>query len=201
MKSAYLIGNSLEALELAHRLGWKLKAVVDPSINGNTIYDLPVILSDEELFAESRSNNELNVIIAIDSCNVRKTVFERCLKNGMKPTSLCRPNISSTTRIGIGAFIQDNAHVSVNCHLGRGIRINCLGNVMHDCNLEDFVTIAPNAVLLGGVTVGQGSYIGSAAVILPGRKVGKNAVIGAGAVVTKDVPDGVTVVGIPARSA
>lgn len=47
--------------------------------------------------------------------------------------------------------------------------------------------------------VKRGAAIGSNATILPGVTIGENAVVGAGAVVTKDVPDGVTVVGNPAR--
>jgi acetyltransferase-like isoleucine patch superfamily enzyme len=30
-------------------------------------------------------------------------------------------------------------------------------------------------------------------------KIGKNSIVGAGSVVTKDVPDAVTVVGVPAK--
>lgn len=41
--------------------------------------------------------------------------------------------------------------------------------------------------------------IGAAAVILPGVTLGKGCLIGAGAVVVRDVPDGATVVGNPAR--
>lgn len=41
--------------------------------------------------------------------------------------------------------------------------------------------------------------IGSNATILPGITIGERSLIGAGAVVTKDVPDGATVVGNPAR--
>lgn len=47
--------------------------------------------------------------------------------------------------------------------------------------------------------LGDGCSIGAGAVILPGVRIGKSATVGAGAVVTRDVPDGVTVVGNPAR--
>ena len=48
--------------------------------------------------------------------------------------------------------------------------------------------------------VKSGASIGSNAVILPGVTIGNGALIGAGAVVTKDVPDGATVAGNPAHT-
>jgi len=47
--------------------------------------------------------------------------------------------------------------------------------------------------------VRRGASIGSGAVLLCGITVGEGALIGAGAVVTDDVPSGVTVAGVPAR--
>ena len=48
-------------------------------------------------------------------------------------------------------------------------------------------------------TVKDGASIGSGAVIMCGVTIGARAMIGAGAVVTRDVPDGATVAGVPAR--
>lgn len=47
--------------------------------------------------------------------------------------------------------------------------------------------------------VKRGASIGSNATIIAGVTIGENALVGAGAVVTRDVPDGVVVAGVPAR--
>jgi acetyltransferase-like isoleucine patch superfamily enzyme len=49
------------------------------------------------------------------------------------------------------------------------------------------------------VVIGDGAWLGEGCVILKGVTVGRRAVIGANAVVTKDVPAGAVVGGIPAR--
>ncbi len=49
------------------------------------------------------------------------------------------------------------------------------------------------------VRIEDGAWLGAGAIVLPGVTVGRDAIVGAGAVVTKDVPPGETVVGVPAR--
>ncbi len=49
------------------------------------------------------------------------------------------------------------------------------------------------------VVIGSNVWIGGGAIILPGITIGDDAIIGSGSVVTRDVPDGATVVGNPAR--
>lgn len=56
-----------------------------------------------------------------------------------------------------------------------------------------------NVFKYGRIIVGDHSFIGYGSTILPGVTIGKNCVIGAGSVVTKNVPDGSVVCGVPAR--
>jgi acetyltransferase-like isoleucine patch superfamily enzyme len=50
-----------------------------------------------------------------------------------------------------------------------------------------------------GPTIRRGARIGGASVILPGIEIGEEAFVAAGALVTKDVPAGKLVAGLPAR--
>lgn len=49
------------------------------------------------------------------------------------------------------------------------------------------------------IHIGEDCWIGARAVILPGVRIGDGAVVGAGALVTRDVPGGSTVGGVPAK--
>lgn len=56
-----------------------------------------------------------------------------------------------------------------------------------------------NEYRTGEVHVGDRAMIGAGAIVLPGVRVGADASVGANSVVTRDVPPGATVAGVPAR--
>lgn len=70
---------------------------------------------------------------------------------------------------------------------------------MHDSQIGNYATIAPNAVVLGRVKISELCYIGTNSTILQEKEIGKKAIIGAGAVVTKSVPYNIIVKGNPSR--
>ena len=72
--------------------------------------------------------------------------------------------------------------------------------VVHDdARRMDRVEAGQAAGTVAPVVLKKGCYIGACALLLPGVTVGERAVVAAGAVVTRDVPPGTIVAGVPAR--
>jgi acetyltransferase-like isoleucine patch superfamily enzyme len=111
------------------------------------------------------------------------------IQKGVKIGRRCK--VSSHSFLCEGVTVEDNVFI------GHGVMFtndknpratNADGSPQSEADWEVVPTI-----------VKQGASIGSNATILAGLTIGENALVGAGAVVTRDVPDGVTVVGVPAK--
>jgi sugar O-acyltransferase (sialic acid O-acetyltransferase NeuD family) len=122
------------------------------------------------------------------------------LLNGVPLATAIHPSavIGGGSSIGEGSMICARAVVGCGSRVGRGVILNTASTIDHHARIGDFAHIAPGVHLGGAVTIGAGALVGIGAVVLPGLSIGAAAVVGAGAVVIRDVPDGVTVVGVPA---
>lgn len=156
-------------------------------------------------FAEMKDHQRV-VNVAIGVPETRQSVMERCLATGAMPLTLVSNTcvIYGTSKSDSGAFIGHFTSILANSTIGKGLILNTGARVAHDCIIGNYVTVSPGALINGYVEVCDYAVIGSGAVIRNGTserriRIGKGAVIGMGAVVTKDVPDGVCVVGNPAR--
>ncbi len=107
--------------------------------------------------------------------------------------------VSDSATLGDGTVVFAGAIINVNVKIGVGCIVNTGATVDHDCELGDGVHISPGANLGGNVRVGDCSWIGIGACVKHGVTIGNNVIVGAGAAVVQDVPDNVTVVGVPAK--
>ncbi len=93
------------------------------------------------------------------------------------------------------------AEIDLSCNIGGGLLIpHPNGIVIHpDSRVGVNCLIFQQVTLAGGPQLGNHVDIGAGAKVLGNLSIGNNVRIGANAVVTRDVADGLTVAGIPAR--
>lgn len=131
----------------------------------------------------------------------RKRYAEQVAAIGFRFATLIHPSarVSSKAVLGEGCLISPMCSVSAYTTLGQHVFVNRGALIGHHTTIGDYVTIHPGANVAGMVTVGDGTYIGMGAVVIDKMNIGSGSIVGAGAVVTKDVPDRVQVVGVPAK--
>ena len=103
--------------------------------------------------------------------------------------------IGDYTRIGLHNTIIGPVTIGNHVNLAQGITVTALN---HNFS-EPGKRIDEQGVSTGQVVIGDDVWIGANAVILPNVSIGCHSVVAAGAVVTKDVPDGCAVAGVPAK--
>src|SRR5215831_2523673 len=100
-------------------------------------------------------------------------------------------SIPAVAQVGSGLYIG---------HFG-GIHSNGFAVIGNNCNIQQDVTLGKvnRGARAGAPVIGNNVFIGAGAKILGRIHVGDGAAIGANAVVTRDVPAGMAVAGVPAR--
>ena len=188
--------------DIDHRTGSiDLVGFVDESRELGDFGGSKVIGDFEALKGRGFSTEGLRFITAVGDNSVRKQLAEKAVSHGLGSWTLVHNDayVGVSAGIGGGTCIAPGSVVTVDVDIGRHCIVNVNASISHDCNIGDYSNINPNAVVCGNVEIGEGGYIGAGAVVREKVKIGAWSVVGAGAAVLANIPDGATVVGVPAR--
>jgi sugar O-acyltransferase (sialic acid O-acetyltransferase NeuD family) len=141
------------------------------------------------------------VFIAVSHVTRRAELFSLVESAGLELPVLIHPSatILSTRPIGAGTIIYPQVTIMNNCTIGKGVLLNSGCTIGHDCVIGNFCNVGPGANIAGRTHMAEQAFMGIGSCCRENLKIGKGSMIGAGAVVIDDVPDGITVMGVPAR--
>lgn len=141
------------------------------------------------------------VVVAIGNNSIRYAKLLELRVAGACLVTLIHPaaTVSRYAVIGEGAVVFAGVVVNAEARINLGGILNTGCSIDHDCLLGDAVHISPGARLAGGVQVGDLSWIGIGASVRQLVRIGERVLVGAGSVVVSDIPNYVTVAGVPAQ--
>lgn len=144
---------------------------------------------------------DTHAVICCLSTTHRDRYVQQVRQLGFSFATLVHPTatVSKKSTLAEGTSLNIGCIVAGFTRIGHYVQINRGVTIGHHTTIEDYVTIQPGVNLAGNCHVGRQTYVGIGATVVDGIKIGAHSVIGAGSVVTRDVPDNVLVVGVPAR--
>jgi sugar O-acyltransferase (sialic acid O-acetyltransferase NeuD family) len=163
------------------------------------LWDRPIYGLDD-LTSASKGLPRLFVAAVGDNA-IRKLKTEQLRQMGCLPVTIRHPlsRVGGGCRIGEGVVICSGATLDPDVDVEDGAIVNGNASVGHETKLRAFCHVSGGALIGGYCEVGELTLVGLGAVILSNIQVGRRALVGAGSLVTKQVPDDMTALGVPAR--
>ena len=164
------------------------------------VSEIPYLGTDDAL-PELLAQGHRRVFVALGDSKPRERCIRHAVEMGFTAHALVADSaqVARTAMIGAGAAVLRGAIVGAFTEVGEGAIINTGASIDHNCLIGPYAHIAPGTHLAGNIEIGAHAFLGVGTSVVPGVKIGAGAIVGAGAVVISDIPDGRTVVGVPAR--
>jgi len=169
--------------QLPHPLGWPVIGPLANALNPTFLDRFPA------------------AAVAIGQSRPRLDWIEKLQHVGYALPVLIHPTawLSPSAQVGPASVVFAQAAVQAQASIGSGAILNTGSSVEHDVRIADGVHLCPGSRLAGGVQVGTRSWMGIGSSVIQQVRIGADVTVGAGAAVVRDLPYGVTAVGVPAR--
>lgn len=191
-------GHARSCLDVIADLGWVVQGCVGPPPPGRLQTDY---LGTDDVLPGLRSAGLRNAVVAVGDNHLRERLVTRLLDLGfnLPPVVSAHARVSSTASVGKASVIMHGVVVGPYTSIGTAVIVNTGASLDHDCEVGDFVHLAPGVHAAGSVTIHTGAFLGIGSSIIPEITIGEWATIGAGAAVLRPVEMHRTAVGVPAR--
>jgi len=175
----------------------------NPALHGEHVHGIRV-LGGDAILPELLGRGVRHVFLGVGGVGdnrPRAEIFGRLCRLGLRVVNVIHPTavISKTAMLGNGVAVMAGAVINTGAQIGDNVIVNTGVLLEHDCCIGDHVHIAPGVVLSGGVRVGSYSHVGTGSSVRQNVSIGSGTIVGVGSAVVSDVPDGLTVVGVPAK--
>jgi UDP-perosamine 4-acetyltransferase len=194
-------GHAKVVIELIRAEGkYQIKGCTGLGESGFVLGDIPILGTDSVLPA-ILANGAKKAFVAIGDNHLRLRLLDQVSKMGFELINAISPGavVSPSATLGCGIAIMAGAIINASTQIGDGAIINTNASVDHDCRIGSGAHIGPGSVLAGNVEIGSETFLGVGTCVVPGIRIGSRTIVGAGSVVVRDIPDGVTAMGVPAR--
>lgn len=192
---AHIISPNTTFIEPGVKIGEGTIIEPNTTISGTTTIGERCRIGPNTVIADSRIGDEVTVFASV----VEGAVIERGADVG--PFSHLRPGAHLEAGVHVGNFVEVKA-----ARIGTGSRAGHFSYI-GDARIGADVNIGAGTVTCNydgenknETIIEDGAFIGSDTMLIAPVRVGRKAATGAGSVVTKDVPKGVKVAGVPART-
>src|SRR6516225_3940134 len=194
-------GHAKVVIELVRAEGkYQIKGCTAPGESGFVLGDVPILGTDSVLPA-LLANGVKKAFVAIGDNHLRLRLLAQVSEMGFEIINAVSPNavVSPSATLGRGIAIMAGAIINASAEIGDCAIINTNAGADHDCRIGSGTHVGPGSALAGNVEVGCESFLGTGTRVIPGVRIGSRTIVGAGSVVVRDIPDGVTAMGVPAR--
>ena len=194
-------GHAKVVIELIRAEGrYEIAGCTDRAEKGFVLADIPIV-GDDSVLPTLLSKGVSRAFVAIGDNRVRMQLTARLIEMGFEIVNAVSPHsvVSPSVTLGHGIAIMAGAVINSCTRIENGAIINTKASVDHDCRIGAGAHVGPGSTLAGNVELGQEAFLGAGTTVIPGIRIGRRTMVGAGSVVIRNVPDEVTVVGVPAR--